>query len=140
MTPVGLQLQEGQTTAVPDVHLGKIECTQNEVLCADMNGFPTVNWYSDGKIVEECTAQDLPGLKDCVFKASKNVKQGAYERLVKSLSSAPSISNQNPQGDVVDLTPALLSDDSPWLVMFYAPWCTHCKKNINNWNEMSLIA
>ncbi|CAE6396609.1 unnamed protein product [Rhizoctonia solani] len=98
-------------------------CNSNQV-----TGYPQVMLFKEGKKIEEYSGdRTYDDLSSWVDKRVADYAQSS----TSTLSSTPSTTNLNPNGDVLVLTPETFGkslSDGPIFIKFYAPWCGHCKK------------
>ncbi|KAI8904288.1 thioredoxin-like protein [Gorgonomyces haynaldii] len=140
LTPTWLELQKwAENDALlksKGIKVGKVECTLNEELCQNLLGFPTLRYYQNSKQVEESDERDLDVLKQWISKLAENKKTEISHdpyRVLQEMSSTETDQDLsvNPDGVMVHLTDADFDEktmNSPWLFMFHAPWCGHCKQ------------
>lgn len=105
------QLKESE----PPVVLGKVDATVETELATkfDVTGYPTLKWFKDGKPYEYEGPRDADGIVD-------------YMKARADPSWMP------PPEAVIVLTKdnftEVIEREELSIVMFYAPWCGHCKR------------
>lgn len=139
LTPVWLKLQIWAKETKSKFSIGKVECTTNTELCSGVDAFPMLRWYRDGELKDDKFDQrTFTKLKEFVTRTSKSYIspiQVEFANLNDKMK-AETMENRslNPEGKLVHLTADSFDErtkSEPWVIMFHAPWCGHCKGNPN---------
>jgi protein disulfide-isomerase-like protein len=133
LTPVWLQVQESKKSKnLGNINLAKVECTENQDLCVGIDGYPSIQLFHNGEKTQEFDFREYEPLLQKVIELNEKLvpTSNAFEKLVElaKVETQPD-TTMNPNGEVVYLTDATFDDrlKGPWLIMFHAPWCGHCK-------------
>lgn len=117
----------------PKIAFSAVDCTQSQSLCSefDVQGYPTIKYFSFGKFVsdyaEERTEEAFTEFMQNPEEQSKKVKPtpAPADPIQFWKDSAPGYEHvQMLQTSTFD---SIISSSRKALVMFYAPWCGHCK-------------
>ena len=123
--------------------MAKVECANDKNLCNDIQAFPTVWIYHEGKQVLEYGGMNdyeptLKYFREMLVKyPSKAANQTDESKLSETekgfrmlekflMKEKEPREDINPQGQVVHLTDTTfdkLTHGTTWFVMFHAPWC-----------------
>eukprot|EP00123_Amoebidium_parasiticum_P010799 comp20331_c0_seq1/m.25594 comp20331_c0_seq1/g.25594 ORF comp20331_c0_seq1/g.25594 comp20331_c0_seq1/m.25594 type:complete len:552 (-) comp20331_c0_seq1:375-2030(-) len=110
--------------------LATVDCTQNGPLCSSHNiqGYPTVLLFKKGERVEQYSGQrTVQAIVDYVASKAGKSKTKA-ERLT---TYAVAMHEESFEADI--------SVKQAMLVMFYAPWCGHCKNLKPHYEEAAEV-
>mmetsp|Transcript_27688 Transcript_27688/g.54527 ORF Transcript_27688/g.54527 Transcript_27688/m.54527 type:complete len:507 (+) Transcript_27688:41-1561(+) len=118
-----------------DVVLAGLDCTSDgKKTCKKYNvtGYPTIVYFNEGvRVADYDGGRTHHGVIEWMNHADR--LNGQFDDLVKELAPPPELSwAEEPHGkDVVHLTDddfeSTINSKSHGIVMFYAPWCGHCK-------------
>lgn len=117
-----------------DGKISAIDCTVNDKICErfGVRGFPTLKYFKDGK---EEFKYGAGRSKEDIIEFMKDPKAPPPKPVVVPWSDE--------NKDVAHLTDATFRDfvksETHVLVMFYAPWCGHCKKMKPAYSEAAKI-
>lgn len=129
--------------------LGAVDMTTEQSVGSpyDIKGFPTIKLFGANKNapIDYQGARTAQAIVDFMLSQAKSLSQG---RLGGNSGSKPSGSgakdsghHSNPGDKAVDLTadnfkPLVLNQSKEvWMVIFYAPWCGHCKSTMPAWES-----
>ncbi|XP_055641781.1 protein disulfide-isomerase A5 isoform X2 [Toxorhynchites rutilus septentrionalis] len=109
----------------PKVALAAVDCTRHSGVCSayEVRGYPTMKYFSYLKTVREYSG----GRTENDFtKFLKDPNAPAEEKVLEAYGDFPGADK------IIILTDAsvddVLKNEDRVLVMFYAPWCGHCKR------------
>eukprot|EP01012_Entosiphon_sulcatum_P008340 TRINITY_DN1448_c0_g1_i1.p2 TRINITY_DN1448_c0_g1~~TRINITY_DN1448_c0_g1_i1.p2 ORF type:complete len:262 (-),score=47.84 TRINITY_DN1448_c0_g1_i1:74-859(-) len=133
---------------VTDVVIAKLDASAHRELGArfGIRGFPTLKFFSksdkSGEVVYR-GARDLASFKNFLdeHKTKGDVPvEAAAETVQETVAEAPKPVEVH--DGVVVLTPdnfdsVALDSTKDVFVKFYAPWCGHCQRMVQTWNELA---
>jgi protein disulfide-isomerase-like protein len=133
-------------THVKDTNIivAKIDMTENEAEGTSIKGYPTIYWYPKDPKAERIKFDDnrsLDGVKQFVLKHSVDYKNHFPNEKLKQSADSQDIPQKD--DDAVKVLVGLNHDeivksaDNDALVMYYAPWCGHCKNLAPKWLELA---
>ncbi|ORZ17800.1 thioredoxin-like protein [Absidia repens] len=155
--PTWKELTEEETglATTHDIHFGSIDCSVQGDLCHEhqITGFPMLNLYTDGKFVETYkgprTKEDIKSylLEHHSKRSSAAAEEDTTVQAPDSKSTTTATATKdsplvkpNPNGHSVVFDAEsfkLATQDRPYFVKFYAPWCPHCQHLAPIWEQMA---
>lgn len=129
LAPTWSDLAAYYNTHNKDVHIVKVDCTENSATCPkyDVRSYPTLILLQDGKVKAQYT-----GKRDLI---------DLIQFVTSTLNEQPQAQASVPQVRV--LTGADFNDvisAGTTFVKFYAPWCGHCKRLAPTWDQLAEIS
>jgi len=103
------------------VAIAKVDCTVEKTLCQKQNikGYPTIKLFKPGKEGENYSGgRSLEALTDHLTFPSPPKNESVISLSRKEFDLAT-------------------KHDTPHFVMFFAPWCGHCKRLAPSWNKLA---
>ncbi|XP_014672021.1 PREDICTED: thioredoxin domain-containing protein 5-like [Priapulus caudatus] len=121
------------------VTIAKVDCTQYRSVCSDysIQGFPTLLWIADGKVVDTYKKPRDFGTLTAYANAMKSAEAppaGEQEKIPKVDEE------EGPVKGLLILTKSKIEEtiaEGKFFIMFYAPWCGHCKRLTPTWNQLA---
>lgn len=123
-----------------DIVVAKIDMTENELKETPIKGYPTIFWYPKDKNAQRIAFEDnrsLDGVKQFVLKNSVDYKNHFPNEKLKVSADSQDIPEKD--DDAVKVLVGLNHDEivmnpeNDAFVMYYAPWCGHCKNLAPKW-------
>ncbi|CAD5112143.1 DgyrCDS1382 [Dimorphilus gyrociliatus] len=113
----------------PKLSLAAVNCIKHQSLCSDVNGYPTFKYFNYGKAGTKYAggrekADFLKFIRDPDSAANVQAPPPT-ESAEDAWTEIPHASNVNHLSD--ESFDSFVKSHSSVLVMFYAPWCGHCK-------------
>lgn len=122
----------------PQVIIGKVDCTQQQELCAkhEITGYPTLRFFKLGEkeSVKFKGTRDMPAITEFIneqLNADNEIPHG--EDKVTDATVAD-------KGKLVELTEENFAkhvSSGNHFVKFYAPWCSHCQRLAPTWEQLA---
>jgi protein disulfide-isomerase A6 len=118
-----------------NVVIAKIDMTKNKLDSPEVKGFPTIFFYPQaGDAVAYDGGRSLKDLKEYLIKNSQAYKAAfpneKIEVIEEEVTSVTILDSKNHEKVTQDASKDVL-------VMYYAPWCGHCKSLKPIWNQLS---
>ncbi|KRT80104.1 Thioredoxin [Oryctes borbonicus] len=110
----------------PKVEFAAVDCTVHQMLCNanDVKGYPTIKYFSYYKVEKQYSGGRT---EDDFVRFMNDPDQPLLPKVKKAI-----IDEWLKEKSVLHLTDNTFSSEinsnEPVLVMFYAPWCAHCKR------------
>jgi len=134
----------------PDVVIAKLDRDAHTVISPQIKGYPTLYFYpkeGDSKLYEG--GRTLQAFKDYLFVNSEAYRTtfpgDEPSKISKKAANAGEKKAQEPQPDDEHVKVLVASNHNEMvgdkskdtLVMYYAPWCGHCKKLAPHWRDLA---
>ncbi|XP_062545872.1 protein disulfide-isomerase A5 [Armigeres subalbatus] len=120
----------------PKVALAAIDCTRHSGVCSayEVRGYPTLKYFSYLKTVKEYSG----GRTEADFvKFLKDPDMPLQEKVAEPFGDFPGSDKIIIMGD--KNADEVLQNEDRLLVMFYAPWCGHCKRMKPDFAEVASL-
>ena len=134
LTPVWLHIQRTHTH--PALAVAKVECLHSAELCRDIEVFPLLRHYSpDGSFVDAApeVRDSFEDLSAWVSSILANITADSQDPVKHALSQIAQVAltdtatTEHNVTHIVSLDAyTALTHDTEHIIMFHAPWCSHC--------------
>jgi len=131
-----------------DVIVAKLDATENKIKSLKIEGFPTIYFHpKTGEPIQYEGGRKVGDFKKYLYKNSEAYRDAFPEEdpATGGPAAADGPKSQEPQPDDEHVKVLVRSNHNEivydkskdTLVMYYAPWCGHCKKLAPHWKDVA---
>jgi protein disulfide-isomerase-like protein len=126
-----------------DIVVAQIDLTANALKSPEVEGYPTMYFYpKEGESKKYDSGRSLNDFRKFLFDNSAAYREAFPE---EDANHVKKLKSQDPQPDDENIkvlvasshNQAVYDKSKDTLVMYYAPWCGHCKKLAPHWKDLA---